>query len=353
MKQYNLLPWQNRAIVLTKEPRENWTWDSLAEILTGEFQEPFTGNQVRKFIGRWDSQQKQKGVIQYEDRKPEPSIELVDDYYNALRNLDSIVSQLDTKQTKLHVTLKDTKPIGIAFWGDWHLGARGIDYDGFEQDKNDILNTPGLYFIGTGDYKDNNNAFVHAASTFESLAQPGLQDLLVKKVMLEMKDKAIALVRGCHDDWDKKLGDKDFISTLCSSDVADCVNLWHGGSVVINFQGAEYKIRARHKFKGESDLNSTNTQRRMVDMFGHADVNATAHKHFPDLHQSNRFGQECIYLRSGSYKVYDEFGQKLAGYFAIRGVPMVILWPGTKRIMGFKFLRDGIDYLTSLRREAA
>ena len=47
------------------------------------------------------------------------------------------------------------------------------------KDTEIIKNTDGLYVIGTGDYKDNSNAFVHPASTQEDIITTDLQDKVV------------------------------------------------------------------------------------------------------------------------------------------------------------------------------
>jgi hypothetical protein len=288
-----------------------------------------------------------KEQVVYEDKKPLPTEESINEYYTALKGMDKAINKLDTKQTKMTISIKDTKPIGIAFTGDWHVGARGIDYKQFDEDRKMIINTEGLYCIGMGDYKDNQNALVHANGVNESVAVPGMQDLLVTEFITQLSSKIIALIRGCHDDWDNKVANKDFISTLCEK--VNCVNLWHGGGITVKLGKSSYSIRARHKYKNESGLNTTNSQRNMLNDFGPADVIAVAHKHFPDLQMLDRMGQKVIYLRSGSYKVYDEFGQKLAGYRGKMGVPVVIIFPEEKRLGPFEELIDGITYLNAIR----
>ncbi len=327
---------------------EGKTLGQIYEIIHKEFDPNIPNETIRSAIRR-DPRYKQK--IIYEDRKPIPTSNDIMQYYEALKNLEIAIDRLDTKQVKTTITLDDDKPVGIAFWGDWHIGARGVAYDQFDKDKELILDTDGLYCIGTGDYKDNQNALVHASGVTEQTATPGMQDLLVSEFFKELSGKMLAAVRGCHDDWDKRISDKDFLATMCDKEHADCVNLWHGGGVNIKLGGITYKIRVRHKYKGESDLNTTNAQRRLLDAFGPSDVIALAHKHYPDLQMPQKMKQKVIFLRSGSYKVYDEYGQKLAGYQAEFGVPVVVIFPEEKRLVPFRELRDGITFLKAVRGE--
>lgn len=291
-----------------------------------------------------------KNNIIFEDKKPEPTIDDVQSFYESLKSMECAISTLDTKQTKMTISLDEDKPIGVAFWGDWHIGARGVDYEEFDRQRKAINETDGLYFVGMGDYKDNQNALVHASGTTEQTIVPGMQDLLVKSFFIELKEKALAIIRGCHDDWDKKTSDKDFIQTLCSKEVADCVNLWHGGGINIKLGSVEYKIRARHKYKNESSLNTTNSQRNMLNDFGPCDVIALAHKHYSDLQMLKRMGQDVIYMRSGTNKVYDEYGQKLAGYVGQCAMPIIVIYPDKKCVVPFKDYEKGIRFLQAERR---
>lgn len=198
-----------------------------------------------------------------------------------------------------------------------------------------------------GDYKDNNSSYVTRSSNENSISQ-GMQDLLVNKMMEEVKGKCIALIRGCHDDWDKKLSDKDFIEELCKT--TDSINLWHGGMLTVNIGYETYKIAARHKYKNESSLNTTNAQRNMMNDFGPVDVVALAHKHFPDLQILDRMGGKVVYIRSGSYKKYDEFGQKIGGYEGKKSVPIEVIFPKEHKVVPFQELEDGITYLKAVRK---
>jgi predicted phosphodiesterase len=290
---------------------------------------------------------KKKKGIEYLDNKIEADEDDVKSYYEQLKKMEEATDVLDTKQTSVSLKIDSDKPICVAFWGDWHLGSRGLDYEQFDIDRESIKKTEGLYFIGMGDYKDNNSALV-TKSTNENMISQSMQDLLVTNMMGEVGSKCIALVRGCHDDWDKKIGDRDFISELCK--ITDSVNLWHGGMVHIGVGDEKYSIFARHKYKNESSLNTTNAQRNMINDIGACDVAALGHKHFPDMQMLDRMKQKVVYLRSGSYKKYDEFGQKIGGYSGKKSVPCVILFPNTHKVVPFQEIEDAIIYLNAVRK---
>jgi hypothetical protein len=71
--------------------------------------------------------------------------------------------------------------------------------------------------------------------------------------------------------------------------------------------------------------------------------------HYPDLQQLYRQGKEVVYVRSGSYKKYDEYGQKLNGYSGKEGVPIMIYFPDRHEVIPFSDLQRGLDYLSVVR----
>lgn len=334
-----ILDWHKRAIEIKKE-NPKLTNAELTEKLNSEFDEAIGYEAVRKYMLR------SKGKITFEDKK-EFTVDDIDEYAKKVHELQKAMDKLNTKQVKAAFTIDDDKPVAIAHWGDWHEGALGVNYDRLEADTEIIANTDGLYWIGMGDYKDNYLTGGHPGAQYEQIIQPGMQDLLVKRRMERTVDNCIALVRGCHDDWDKKTGDKDFISTMC--EVTNAINLWHGGDLYIKFGQCEYHWKARHKYKYESSLNLENAMRRIMELQGPCDVAASAHLHNPYFMERHLMGEFRIMLRSGSYKVWDEFGQKLAGYKGKAGVPVIIIFPDSKRMIPL-MLEEAISVLAALRK---
>lgn len=295
---------------------------------------------------RKSEQYKTRGKVTFEDKK-EPVPEDVDAYFEQLIAINDAAMKLETKQNKANICIDESKPIGIAYWGDWHVGGKGIDYRQLDADADTIAQTDGLYVIGMGDYKENASALVHQQSTQENIATTDMQDKVVLRIFERTKEKHIVTIRGCHDDWDKRNANKDFVQALC--DITGAVNLWHGGIINLTVDNQEYRIGARHKYKFESSLNTTNTQRNFINDFGVCDVVAVAHKHYCEVYDTRKQKQDTIHLRSGSYKLYDEFGQKLAGYEGMYGIPIVILFPDKHLALPFRDFQTGLEMLKALR----
>jgi hypothetical protein len=339
-----LLDWQIRAIEL--KFKDKVSWNMIRGVLNGEYPDERLSYYTIRWFLRRTKEYKSMQKIKYIDKK-EIKPNAIEDYMDVMCKLQEAEEAIDDKQITATVQIDSDRPIGIALWGDWHMGASGTDYKRFNEDKEKIINTDGLYWVGMGDYKDNYQSFGHKGAQYEQIIQPGMQDKLVKKVIKETAENNIALIRGCHDDWDYKASNLDFISTLC--EISGSINLWHGGDLFIELGGIKYHFKLRHKYPFESSLNVENSARRMMELQGVSDVAGTAHKHNPFTIQRYIAGEFRILCRSGSYKMWDEFGQKLAGYKGKSGVPVIILFPKKKKIMHM-MLEDAIGYLEYLRK---
>jgi len=311
-------------------------------------------NQIVEMTGKTVAQVKHalrrarlKGKIEFEDILRYTDDD-VDNLIRATHVMQEAKNRVNTKQVKTSIRIDETKPFGIAFSGDWHVGHSGVDYVLLDDDINTMRDTEGLYVIGMGDYRE--NAIKHQGSHFGEILSPGMQDKMVVKYMRDLKEKMVVLLKGCHDHWEANITDRDFMETLCSEDVADAVYLWHGGELTLKVQEEEYLIKCRHKFRFESSLNYENAPRRMMEVFGPADVAAIAHKHNPFQIMRHLMGQYRVFLRSGSVKVWDDHGQQ-GGYGKGKpGVPVVIFYPDEHRMVPFTHLRDGVEMLNAIRK---
>lgn len=340
--------WEEDAIRLRDEGK---TYPEIAQYILEQYGEVVHPEAIRgTYRRRKLSQRIQKDRVIFEDLRQTTDSD-VKDFIEAMILLQEAANALDTKQVEGTVTLDENKPIGIAFWGDWHIGGRGVDYALFEKHRQMILETEGLYVIGMGDYKDNFITGVHLGSSFEQIIQPGSQDRVVLYYWESLRKKALALVRGCHDDWSKRMADMDFVAACAEK--AGALNFWHGGTLTLRIGSQTYVGHVRHKFKYESSLNTTNAQRRMMEVYGPVDFAALAHLHNPEVNERHLMGAYRWLIRSGSYKIWDEYGQKIGGFKGRPGVPVLIFHPEQHRIEGYRDLEVGIEKLRVLRQLAA
>jgi UDP-2,3-diacylglucosamine pyrophosphatase LpxH len=244
--------------------------------------------------------------------------------------------------------IDDNRPIGIAFTGDQHIGGLYTDHEGMLRDYERLSKTDGLYTVLMGDLTDNYITRSHAGGSFEQSMtadkQRDIAEYILKKYFTE---NCIALIKGNHDNWTTKETGEDFIRYLARE--IETPYLWYGGEINVRLGNAVYRIHAHHTFKYNSSLNTTNSQRNLFAAT-HADIIALGHLHYNETHAKTAGGQDTVWMRTGSYKITDDYGQYLAGLKADPRIPMVILFPDKKKILPFRDYNDGIAHLAMLRK---
>jgi hypothetical protein len=253
----------------------------------------------------------------------------------------------------------DGLPVGILFSADWHCGAHGVAYDELDAHLALLRDTDGLYGIGNGDY--------HEGVSIHSKAAPALYngcynsgDEQEERVMMRLRipgsGKWIVMTKGNHDAWVERHAGLSRTERLAKD-----LGVEHfgegGGTVYANVGDYRYAIGVRHNHAGNSQLNTSNAQRRMVDGWLSWDtlhVAVLSHFHFNDLHIAPRHGKRCVYLRTGTFKVYDSYA-KGGGFLPELGTPLIILLPDEEKVLPFRGddLAHGLDQLALLRARYA
>lgn len=251
-------------------------------------------------------------------------------------------------------------PIGICFSADWQVGTNGVMMRQLRQDAQAIAAAEGLHGVLMGDLIQNLNMVKHPSSMHEmTLPDPTEQMDCVRLMIHEMlgavplnpaNPKLLGAVTGNHEMNSKKAAGVDPTKSLCQE--FKLPYLWHGARVEVKVGGQNYVLGLRHLYKGESNVNTTNAQRMMYQNWMPADVEVLAHRHYNDMQKRPMVGGDTIFLRAGSYQKWDEHGQFSGGYKGSWGIPLIVLYPETKRIIPF-YGNDfyvGLEFLADQRR---
>lgn len=253
-------------------------------------------------------------------------------------------------------------PVAIAFVSDIHAGAT-IDYARFERDLAAIRDTDGLYAVINGDLTENTKPQAKSGTALYGavFGAPGLQLAYMTTrlgwIATAPRHKLLAIVEGNHDGFDGRFAGIDRLPQLAAHLGAEYFTET-GGSIFVHLGGQVYHLVVRHNHAGISQLNKGNSARRLYDEWPwaseHADVIALAHTHEPHLEQVMRKGEIVTYVRSGTYKVRDEWAEN-NGWRSAYGVPVVVLFPGERRIVAFHGSQFGeaVEYLRMVRERHA
>jgi hypothetical protein len=289
------------------------------------------------------------GDLRPDQRNPESWEDLAEFY-------DRVVEESERReatflgQTQLTVDRSAQRlPVGVCFWSDWQLGANGVMLRQLKADAEVIRQTDGLYTFVTGDLIQNFNAAKHPYALPDCiLPDPRDQIKLVRWVLNRVgPEKIEGMVTGNHE-YNSKRG----------AGLSPCEEwaremkvpyLWHGGVVTYKVGAQSYTLGIRHKFRGESGINTTNAQRTMYEQWAPADVEVLGHLHYNDLQKRRKPGRETTWLRSGSYLKWDDHAMDAGGFMGSWGIPIIILYPDDHRVLPIY----GADFYTGLRVLAA
>jgi hypothetical protein len=268
-----------------------------------------------------------------------------EEFLEAVANMAGTVLARDTQENEVDVELPGDKPVALAFSGDWHFGNRGTDYRALYSDIEVLSETPGVYVIGMGDYIDNYKVGMGkvTAGMYDAvLPSPEDQERGAQALLNQLAPKLLAATLGCHLDWEKQTNGTDplrrMLKDIQNELGARPANMGYGGVIRIHLAGQTYSGLARHKYGNSAGTNSMGQQRKATTDYpvsGLWDFIALGHLHFNDLQKRSLAGRDQVWVRSGSYKVLDSYGQRIGGLMGEPGVPILILLPNEHRIIPF------------------
>lgn len=279
--------------------------------------------------------------------KPVATSEDYERLFTLIEEMDDAKGGLSPQQ--MQTTFRppqDGLPIGIAFTGDWHLGAGGVLYKQLRIDLETIRDTDGLYAVGMGDYKENVKPQMKPGNAMynNAMNEPGLQLRMAIQRAEIARGKWLVIADGNHDAWDFSVAGISSTPQLAQHLGVPFFGEG-GGTIFVEVRGVRYAVAVQHNHVGNSRLNTTNAQRRTFDewpVWENVDVVCLAHFHFNDIQKVSRKGGKCVYLRNGTYKAArtdggvprDGYSAKL-GLNPEYGVPIAILYPDQRKVVGF------------------
>lgn len=282
---------------------------------------------------------------------PQHVLQLPDDLKGlmaAAKHRQTLPSPLfDVEQVPFHLR-QDTL---FVFWGDWHLGAEGTDYDEFEQDLAAL--TVAKYMLGDqlqvvamGDYID---GYLPSGTPKNptQLLSPREQRLSATRA-LEAIDPLL-VIAGDHDEWHSKQSvEHDWLFEVASTNGFNFAQWGSEVRVILPRTQEDLTILARHRFKGSRGTDVLRPHKNAHMELGPADVVVLAHVHSnPGCYRTyskRRKEGSFLAIQSGTYKIRDDYAKKLGGYVGEYGVPAVLIQPDGQ-LRSFDSYRDGLELI--------
>jgi predicted MPP superfamily phosphohydrolase len=233
----------------------------------------------------------------------------------------------------------------VIFLADIHVGSESSELRLIRYHMKEIARRTNVVMILCGDYTDN---FITFAQN-QQLIQPTDQQKLLEYIINTIKDKVVACIRGNHDERDKNVVDKDLVEMTCK--MANIPYLGAEGWIEITVREQLYRIYAAHQGKFNSSLNQTHTVKKAFETKGDFDIGVISHNHTGAIEQAPKWGLHRIYIRPGTYKIYDRYGINHGYGESEVCVPAVLLFGDRRQMIPFYNLEDALLILDLLQKE--
>lgn len=257
-------------------------------------------------------------------------------------------SVLAKKRQEQFVVFPGNLPVGLALLADWHIGGQGVDYTALERDINSIYETEGMYGGYTGDGVDN-----WIWNRFMRLQRDQAIQHCEEWALLEyflLRAKLVVAVAGNHDNWSRMMAGSDRIRE-CLKHTRVLYDR-HEVEFTLQLASASWKVKIRHKWKGNSVFNDTHGievgWQRGTSEF---DIGVGGHTHRATLMRPFvRHHEKKLAVLLGTYKTDDEYGRELgAAQSHGRGCGAIIFFPDG-RMFACEDLTTAAEFLTFARK---
>jgi hypothetical protein len=261
------------------------------------------------------------------------------------------VSDLDQQRLRQDVTFAEDT-VALVCMGDLHIGGEGVDYPRLLADCDLIAKTPGMYVVLTGDLLDN---FVKpkllGLRMGTRMTIPDEVEML-RQMLIRIGPKIVAAVAGNHEMWTASLVGIDYLREVMAAinptalyDAYDCRFLARLPC------GKEWKVRVRHRWRGESIYNSTHGIERGRLFDGGFDIGVGAHTHIGGLVRAfNAEGRTCMAVLCGTYKAHDPYARQLGlRPTTLDAAVSVVMSRHLRGLVGISDLADAAKVLSELR----
>lgn len=271
-------------------------------------------------------------------------------------------SQLRMQSYEAHtwfpVKIKDTRPMGILWFGDPHLDDNGCDIKLIRRYAELCATTDGLYGANIGDSSNNWSGRLAALYAKQDTSQKTARRL-VEWFMLHSGIRWALWLVGNHDAW----GDgADILALMAAKHRTQKIvcHDWEARFVLQFKNGCEIRINAAHDFPGNSMWNPLHGAVKTAKQGDRIDLLVCGHLHNWAISQWEMAAQGNIpvMIRVKGFKTYDQYAQRLGHYEQKEGAAILTVIDPTAptkagRVTAFADVETGVEFLRWLRSRSA
>jgi hypothetical protein len=296
------------------------------------------------------------------DAPSEPDI-ILPDFPSADLPIEKILdmmeerSQLRIQSYEAHtwfpVKVRDTKPIGILWFGDPHIDDNGCDIKLLRHYARLCKNTDGLYGANIGDTTNNWSGRLAALYAKQDTSLKTARRM-AEWFMLDSGIRWLLWLIGNHDAWGDGAEILAMMGAKHKTQKVVCHD-WEARFVLRFPNGVEVRVNAAHDFAGNSMWNPLHGAVKAAKQGDKIDLLVCGHKHNWAISQWEMAAQQIIptMIRVKGFKTYDDYAMRLGHYEQKEGSAILTIIDPAKeksgRVTPFVDVDAGAEYLSWLR----
>jgi hypothetical protein len=259
-------------------------------------------------------------------------------------------AEADAKWYRVHVA--DTRPIGVMWFGDPHLGTH-TNWQQLERDVALCVATPALYGANIGDTTNNWTGRLARLYADEDISR-STERRLAKWFLADAGVTWLAWLMGNHDEWEHGADILRLMDIHQKVPMSD----WEAKFEIVFAGKHKVRVHAAHDFPGHSMWNVTHAPARAPRMLGtDADLYVCGHRHDWGIQQFEirARARSPVAIRVRGYKKHDPYARRHGFQQAEHGAAILtIIDPTVKgpgRVLPFVDTAQGARVLKAMRGE--
>lgn len=238
--------------------------------------------------------------------------------FKAANDYKQVLQSHSKSQNNAEWSIKTNKPICIVNICDTHIGSWGTDHELVQKVIEEIVNTPNLYVILSGDLIQMAIKMRSVAEVSDNLLPPKWQYKVLESIMKEIKHKVIAAT-WCNHAVEREEKQMGYSPTAMLME--DNVIYFNGiGHLKLNVGKQTYNLAVSHLFRGRSMYNPTHGQMRyMRDEAPWVDVCLAGDSHVAGLLTYTSGGKTKVAINGGSTQLDSSYAKR---YFSLKTHPV-------------------------------
>lgn len=269
----------------------------------------------------------------------------LEEHIDIMEKMDNLVAFHQRVPSEITIRVETDRPILRVLTADWQLGAFGFDYQAFKKDIDTLYNENLKVNIGGDGYQ--NIIQPSKMGSSHNQAPISVQKAAYVLTLEHLAGKIDTIRTGNHNYWTTLLEGEDWDREITRK--LKLLYMKHWGMVYYKVGDMVYPWLMLHQATFHSNFNLTHTCKQQQRMYyPRARIVTVEHRHVAAIEQYQYDGKECIAIRPGTYHTYDDYAQQMGFFGSHVCNPAIVMYPDRDKLVGFKDMYDGIQYMKSL-----